>query len=121
MRALTNFNPTKWGDIGLSLSQSQPSSPMKKETSSAFKFPTDSSHSAFEQPRKDIIVSSIIDHNKFDSCRLSRLMYDRSVVGPSTSLFVDSGIVNKIHFICLSLSLTLIGGWDGVHSLEIYA
>ncbi|XP_044732259.1 hamartin isoform X2 [Chrysoperla carnea] len=70
VRALTNFNPTKWGDIGLSLSQSQPSSPMKKETSSAFKFPTDSSHSAFEQPRKDIIVNeSFPDHRPNSNLR----------------------------------------------------
>lgn len=88
-RALTSFSSSKWAGVTSGSStptQSQPSSPMKKEAS-PFRFPPESSSSsksAFEQPRRDSIPSAFERRDSLFSQKIQRVHQDRIQV---TNLF----------------------------------
>lgn len=81
-RALTTFSTSKWAGVTSGSStptQSQPSSPMKKEPS-PFRFPPEgnsSSKSAFEQPRRDSIPSAFERRDSLLSQKMQRMQQDR--------------------------------------------
>ncbi|PSN42592.1 hypothetical protein C0J52_08706 [Blattella germanica] len=81
-RALNSFSSSKWGGVTSGSStptQSQPSSPMKKEPS-PFRFPPDgsnSSKSAFEQPRRDSLHSILERRDSLFSQKIQRVHQDR--------------------------------------------
>lgn len=82
VRALNSFSSSKWGGVTSGSStpnQSQPSSPMKKEPS-PFRFPSESnnsSKSAFEQPRRDSIPSTLERRDSLFSQKIQRVHQDR--------------------------------------------
>lgn len=81
-RALTTFSSTKWAGVtsgSATPTQSQPSSPMKKELS-PFRFPAEgssSSKSAFERPRRDSIPSAFERRDSLSAQLIQRLQQDR--------------------------------------------
>lgn len=81
-RALTSFSSSKWGGMTSGSStptQSQPSSPMKKEPS-PFRFPpegSNSSKSAFEQPQRDSVPSTFERRDSLFSQKIQRMQQDR--------------------------------------------
>jgi hypothetical protein len=81
-RALTSFGSSKWAGVTSGSStptQSQPSSPMKKEPS-PFRFPPEgnsSSKSAFEQPRRDSVPSAFERRDSLFSQKIQRVQQDR--------------------------------------------
>ncbi|KAJ9597282.1 hypothetical protein L9F63_011853, partial [Diploptera punctata] len=89
-RALNSFGSSKWGGVTSGSStptQSQPSSPMKKEPS-PFRFPSEgsnSSKSAFEQPRRDSIPSAFERRDSLFSQKIQRVQQDRIQVSDAFS------------------------------------
>lgn len=81
-RALTSFSSSKWAGVTSGSStptQSQPSSPMKKEPS-PFRFPpegSNSSKSAFEQPQRDSMPSAFERRDSLFSQKIQRMQQDR--------------------------------------------
>ncbi|XP_069705375.1 hamartin isoform X3 [Periplaneta americana] len=88
-RALGSFSGSKWTGVTSGSStptQSQPSSPMKKEPS-PFRFPpegsSNSSKSAFDQPRRDSIPSAFERRDSLFSQKIQRVHQDRIQVSES--------------------------------------
>lgn len=103
-RALTSFSSSKWTGVtsgGSTPTQSQPSSPMKKEPS-PFRFPPEgssSSKSAFEQPHRDSIPSAFERRDSLFSQKIQRMQQDRMQV---------TGLLYKINNYVLLFPLFII-------------
>jgi len=100
-RALTSFSGPKWTGVtsgSATPTQSQPSSPMKKELS-PFRFPAEgssSSKSAFERPRRDSIPSAFERRDSLSAQLIQRLQQDRIQVTTLLCSFNSSVLLELV-------------------------